>query len=105
MAPSPVSALMSAVMLKTAVYGFVRLVLDILGGGPAWWGYTVLVAGAVSGVLGILYALAEHDLKRLLAYSSVENIGIIFLGLGASMVFAAHNAPVWAMLALLGALL
>lgn len=105
MAPSPVSALMSAVMLKTAVYGFVRLVFDILGGGPAWWGYTVLVAGAVSGILGILYALAEHDLKRLFAYSSVENIGIIFLGLGAGLVFLAHHAPVWATLAMMGALL
>ncbi len=104
-APSPVSALMSGVMLKTAIYGFVRLVFDIMGGGPSWWGYLVLAAGAVSGVLGVLYAIAEHDLKRLLAYHSVENIGIIYLGLGASMVFAAHHALSWAAVALMGALL
>ena len=104
-APSPVSALMSGVMLKTAVYGFVRLVFDFLGAGPAWWGYLVLAAGAVSGLLGVLYAISEHDLKRLLAYHSVENIGIIYLGLGAAMVFTAQHAPAWAMLALMGALL
>ena len=104
-APSPVSALMSGVMLKTAVYGFVRFVFDLLGAGPAWWGYLVLAAGAVSGLLGVLYAISEHDLKRLLAYHSVENIGIIYLGLGAAMVFVAQHAPAWAMLALMGALL
>jgi len=104
-APSPVSALMSGVMLKTAVYGFVRFVFDFLGGGPWWSGYAVLAVGAVTGLLGILYAIAENDLKRLLAYSSVENIGIIFLGLGTSLVFLAHHAPVWAGLALVGALL
>ncbi len=105
MAPSPVSALMSGVMLKTAVYGFVRLTFDFLGGGPPWCGYLVLAAGAVSGVLGVLYAIAEHDLKRLLAYHSVENIGIIYLGLGAALLFRAHGAPAWALLALVGALL
>ncbi len=104
-APSPVSALMSAVMLKTAVYAFVRFTFDFLGGGPSWWGYAVLFAGAVTGLLGILYALAEHDVKRLLAYSSVENIGIIYLGLGASLVFMANHAPAWAALALVAALL
>jgi len=104
-APSPVSALMSGVMLKTAVYGLVRFVFDFLGGGPPWWGYVVLLAGAVSGLLGVLYAIAEHDLKRLLAYHSVENIGIIFLGLGGSLVFLAHRAPVLAALALIAALL
>jgi len=104
-APSPVSALMSAVMLKTAIYGFVRFTFDFLGGGPAWWGYVVLLAGAVTGLLGILYALTEHDMKRLLAYSSVENIGIIYLGLGAALVFMANNAPVWATVALVAALL
>ena len=104
-APSPVSALMSGVMLKTAVYGFVRFVFDFLGGGPWWSGYAVLSVAAVTGLLGILYAIAENDLKRLLAYSSVENIGIIFLGLGTSLIFLAHHAPVWAGLALVGALL
>ncbi len=104
-APSPVSALMSGVMLKTAIYGFVRFAFDFLGGGPSWWGYLVLLAGCVSGLLGVLYAIAEHDLKRLLAYHSVENIGIIYLGLGAALVFAANHSPVWAALALTAALL
>lgn len=104
-APSPVSALMSGVMLKTAVYGFVRFAFDFLAGGPSWFGYVVLLAGAVSGLLGVLYAIAEHDLKRLLAYHSVENIGIIYLGLGTSLVFLAHHAPVLAALALIAALL
>lgn len=104
-APSPVSALMSAVMLKTAIYGFVRIVFDFFGGGPAWWGYLIMLAGAVTGVLGILYALSEHDLKRLLAYSSVENIGIIYLGMGAALVLMANNSPAWAALALVAALL
>ena len=104
-APSPVSALMSGVMLKTAVYGFVRFAFDFLAGGPSWFGYLVLLAGAVSGLLGVLYAIAEHDLKRLLAYHSVENIGIIYLGLGTSLLFASHQAPLWASLALIAALL
>jgi hydrogenase-4 component B len=104
-APSPVSALMSGIMLKTAVYGFVRFAFDFLGGGPPWSGYVVLLAGAASGLLGVLYAIAEHDLKRLLAYHSVENIGIIYLGLGTSLLFLANHAPVWATLALIAALL
>jgi len=105
-APSPVSALMSGVMLKTAVYGFIRFAFDLLGAGiPAWCGYLVLVAGAVSALLGILYGLYEHDLKRLLAYSSVENIGIVFMGMGAAMIFNAQGALGWAALALMGALL
>jgi len=104
-APSPVSALMSGIMLKTAVYGFVRIAFDFLQGGPLWFGYVVLLAGAVSGLLGVLYAIGEHDLKRLLAYSSVENIGIIYLGLGTSLIFLSHDAPVLAALALVAALL
>jgi hydrogenase-4 component B len=104
-APSPVSALMSGVMLKTAVYGFVRFAFDFLAGGPSWFGYVVLLAGAVSGLLGVLYAIAEHDLKRLLAYHSVENIGIIYLGLGTSLLFLSYHAPLGASLALIAALL
>ena len=104
-APAPISALMSGIMLKTAVYGFVRFAFDFLSGGPSWSGYIVLLAGAVSGLLGVLYAIAEHDLKRLLAYHSVENLGIIYLGLGTSLVFIAHHAPGLAALALIAALL
>ena len=104
-APSPVSALMSGIMLKTAIYGFVRFAFDFLGGGPWWSGYVVLIVAAVTGLLGILYAIAEHDLKRLLAYSSVENIGIVFLGLGTSLIFLAHHALLGAALALVAALL
>lgn len=104
-APSPVSALMSGVMLKTAIYGFVRFLFDFLGGGPWWSGYVVLLIAAVTGLLGILYAIAENDMKRLLAYSSVENIGIIFLGLGASLVFLGRHAMAGAALALVAALL
>ena len=85
-APSHVSALMSGVMIKLGIYGLIRLALDWLGPGPAWWGSLILVIGAASAVLGVLYALMEHDLKRLLAFHSVENIGIILLGLGAAVV-------------------
>jgi hydrogenase-4 component B len=103
-APSHVSALMSGVMIKLGVYGLVRVAFDWLGAGPLWWGGTILVLGAVSGVLGVLYALLDADLKRLLAYSSVENIGIIMLGLGAAMLFQAHGFPGLAALALVAAL-
>ena len=104
-APSPVSALMSAVMLKTAVYGFVRLTFDMLGDPQPWWGYLVLGAGIATAVLGILYALAENTLKRLLAYSSIENIGLIYIALGVALVFRAHSMPTFAALALVAALL
>ncbi len=103
-APSHVSALMSGVMIKLGVYGLVRVAFDWLGAGPPWWGATMLIVGAVSGVLGVLYALVDTDLKRLLAYSSVENIGIIMLGLGAGMLFQAFNLPGLAALALVAAL-
>lgn len=99
-APTNISAIMSGVMLKTAIYGMVRLVFDILGTGPAWWGGLVLLFGVVSAVVGILFALMEHDLKRLLAFSSVENIGIILIGVGTSLVFYAWSMPVPAAVAL-----
>src|SRR5205823_11836410 len=81
-APSHVSALMSGVMTKVAVYGFVRIVFDLLGQ-PAWW-WSILVVGiaGITCVMGVLSALMQHDLKRLLAYHTVENIGIAFIGLG-----------------------
>jgi hydrogenase-4 component B len=103
-APSHVSALMSGVMIKLGVYGVVRVAFDWLGVGPPWWGAAILIIGAVSGVLGVLYALVDADLKRLLAYSSVENIGIIMLGLGAAMLFQASDLPLLAALALVAAL-
>ena len=90
-APSHVSALMSGVMTKVAVYGFIRIVFDLMGP-PAWWsGGVVLLFGGASAVIGVLHALMEHDLKRLLAYHTVENIGIIFIGLGLGLAFAANN--------------
>jgi hydrogenase-4 component B len=103
-APSHVSALMSGVMTKVAVYGFVRIAFDLLGP-PAWWsGTMVLAVGGVTAVLGVLYALMEHDLKRLLAYHTVENIGIIFIGLGLALAFGANQLPVAAALGLTAAL-
>jgi formate hydrogenlyase subunit 3/multisubunit Na+/H+ antiporter MnhD subunit len=86
-APSPVSALMSGVMIKTAIYGMVRISYDLIGAVRWEWGMLVLVVGAGTTLFGVLFALMQHDLKRLLAYHSVENIGIILLGLGMSMVF------------------
>ena len=86
-APSPVSALMSGIMLKTAIYGMIRLIYDLIGNVRWEWGMVVLVIGTITTLFGVLYALMQHDLKRLLAYHSVENIGIILLGLGMSMVF------------------
>ncbi|MBI3626919.1 hydrogenase 4 subunit B, partial [Candidatus Uhrbacteria bacterium] len=81
-APTHVSALMSGVMIKTAIFMMFRLFVDVMGGGQLWWGVVILILGAISSLLGVLYALSEHDIKRLLAYHSVENIGIILLGLG-----------------------
>ena len=104
-APSHISALMSGVMIKTAIYALVRVYFDFLGGQfPWWWGFVVLVIGAVSALLGVMYALMEHDLKSLLAYHSVENIGIILLGLGAGMIFQTYGLTEFAALGLLAAL-
>jgi hydrogenase-4 component B len=103
-APSHVSALMSGVMTKVAVYGFVRIVFDLLGPPEWWWSVVVLVLGGVTAVLGVLYALMQHDLKRLLAYHTVENIGIIFIGLGLALAFLANAMSLAAALALTAAL-
>jgi hydrogenase-4 component B len=103
-APSNVSALMSAVLIKTGIYGLTRVCFDFLGTPPLWWGVTVLTVGTVSALLGVLYALMEHDLKRLLAYHSIENIGIILMGLGASLMFLHTGHTVLAALALIAGL-
>jgi hydrogenase-4 component B len=104
-APSHVSALMSGVMTKVAVYGFIRIVFDLLGEPLAWWwGGLVLALGGITAVLGVLYALMQHDLKRLLAYHTVENIGIIFIGLGLALAFQANHMYASAALALTAAL-
>ncbi|MBE7414887.1 MAG: hydrogenase 4 subunit B [Deltaproteobacteria bacterium] len=99
-APSNVSALMSGAMLKTAVYGMARLSFDLLPVSAWWWGGLVLTLGLISALMGVLYALMQHDLKRLLAYHSVENIGIILIGLGLAMIFTSFNMPLMAALAL-----
>ena len=103
-APSHVSALMSGVMTKVAVYGFIRIVFDLLGPIQWWAGTVVLVLGGITAVLGVLHALMESDLKRLLAYSTVENIGIIFIGLGLALAFRATGFEAGAALALTASL-
>jgi formate hydrogenlyase subunit 3/multisubunit Na+/H+ antiporter MnhD subunit len=103
-APSHVSALMSGVMTKVAVYGFVRIVFDLLGAPSWWWGMALLAVGSGAAVMGILYAVLQHDLKKLLAYSTVENIGVIFAGLGLALAFKASGMPTEAALAATAAL-
>jgi hydrogenase-4 component B len=104
-APAPVSALMSGVMIKVAVYGLVRVLVDWLGALPVWFGVLVLALGALSAVGGVVYALFQHDLKRLLAFHSIENVGIIVLGLGACLILRARGVDTWAAFALAAALL
>jgi hydrogenase-4 component B len=105
-APSNVSALMSGIMIKVAIFGFLRLVWDLVGLEHAawWWGALLLAAGSSSAVGGVLLALQQHDLKRLLAYHSVENIGIIAIGLGLGMIFAFYHYPTLAALGMVAAL-
>ncbi|HZY12814.1 MAG TPA: hydrogenase 4 subunit B [Beijerinckiaceae bacterium] len=103
-APSHVSALMSGVMTKVAVYGFVRIAFDLLGPPVWWWSMVVLAIGSATAVLGILYATLQRDLKKLLAYSTVENIGVIFTGLGLALAFKASNMLAAAALAATAAL-
>jgi hydrogenase-4 component B len=103
-APSHVSALMSGVMTKVAVYGFIRIVFDLIGSPAWWWSLLVIGLAGITCVLGVLSALMQHDLKRLLAYHTVENIGIIFLGLGLALAFAAHGMRAPAALAMTAAL-
>ncbi|GAA3559941.1 oxidoreductase [Nonomuraea rosea] len=104
-APSHVSALMSAAMVNMGVYGIVRVGLDLLGGGAPWWWLLTLAAGAASALYGILQAAVASDLKRLLGYSTTENMGLVLVGVGAAGFFAVSHAPVLAALALTAALL
>ncbi len=103
-APSHVSALLSGVMTKVGVYGFIRIVFDLAGQPNPWLGLVVLALGGITAAMGVLYALMQHDLKRLLAYHTVENIGIIFIGLGLALAFRANGMNVAAALALTAAL-
>ena len=101
-APSHISALLSAVIIKLGIYGMLLFLLDFLGGSivaPAWWGLTILSIGALTALIGILYAVVQDDLKRVLAYSSIENIGIILAGLGATLTFRAYHLTALATIA------
>lgn len=103
-APSPVSALMSGVMLKTAIYGVLRVTFDLLGSLQWWWGLVPLAFGLFSALYGVVFAAAQTDMKRLLAWSSIENVGIIFTGIGLAIVFLGlgmHTPGALAMIALL----
>ncbi|MEO8557205.1 MAG: proton-conducting transporter membrane subunit, partial [Actinomycetota bacterium] len=104
-APSPVSALMSAAMVNMGIYGIIRIDLQILGPGPQWWGLTLMIFGAVSAVFGVLQASVATDLKKLLAYSTTENMGLITLALGAAALLSSAGAPAVAAIALTAALL
>jgi formate hydrogenlyase subunit 3/multisubunit Na+/H+ antiporter MnhD subunit len=99
-APSPVSALMSAVMLKTAIYGMLRVTFDLLNVQLWWWGVTALVLGLLTALFGVIYATVQTDMKRLLAYSSIENIGIIVAGIGLTILFKANAKTLLASIAL-----
>jgi formate hydrogenlyase subunit 3/multisubunit Na+/H+ antiporter MnhD subunit len=104
-APSHVSALMSGVMTKVAIYAFIRIAFDLAGPAEAWWSVLVLTLGGATAALGILYALMQSDLKRFLAYSTVENVGIVFIALGLALAFKAQQMTWAAALALTAALL
>jgi len=103
-APSHVSALMSGAMTKVAVYGFIRIVFDLLGPMAWWWSVVILAVGGVTAVLGVLYAVMQDDLKRILAYSTIENIGLVFVGLGLAIAFEAGGFTSAAALAMTAAL-
>ena len=103
-APSPVSALMSGVMLKVAIYGLFRFLFDVLYPWPLEWGIVILVIGALSSLIGVLYALSEHDIKALLANHSIENIGIILIGFGMGMIFDSLGLKVLSSFAFIAAL-
>lgn len=103
-APSPVSALMSGIMLKTALYGILRVSFDLLGEPAWWWGLVLLSTGLLSALYGVIFAAAQTDMKRLLAWSSIENVGILFTGLGLAIVFQGVGMGALASLALIAVL-
>jgi hydrogenase-4 component B len=107
-APSNVSALMSAVMIKMGIYGMIRTIFDFSGFGAspdfAWWGMLLIAFGSASAIVGVLYAVVERDIKRALAFSSIENIGIILVGLGLSIVFTSFQLTAFAVLALMASM-
>jgi hydrogenase-4 component B len=103
-APSPVSALMSGVMLKTALYGLLRVTFDLLGEPEWWWGLILLALGLFTALYGVIFAAAQTDMKRLLAYSSIENIGIMFSGVGLAIVFIGTGLRTAASIALIAVL-
>src|SRR5947207_498859 len=103
-APSPVSALMSGVMLKTAIYGLLRVTFDLLQGQLWWWGVLALVLGLATALFGVLFATVQTDMKRLLAYSSIENIGVIVAGIGLAILFKSYDKTLLAAVALTAAL-
>ncbi|MBA2078413.1 hydrogenase 4 subunit B [Rhodanobacter sp. PCA2] len=104
-APSPVSAMMSGLMLKTAIYGLLRVSLDLLSVGPWWWGVLALVMGLFTALYGVIFAAVQTDMKRLLAYSSIENIGLILAGIGLVLIFRTFDLRVLAALALAAVLI
>ena len=104
-APSPVSALMSAAMVNTGIYGIIRIDLQLLGPGPHWWGLTLMIFGAVSAVFGVLQASVATDLKQLLAYSTTENMGLVTLALGTAALLSSSGARTVAAIAMTAALL
>ncbi len=103
-APSNISALMSGLMIKVAIYGLLRFLLFVLPDHQLWWGVLIMSLGTLSAILGVIYALKEHDIKRLLAYHSIENIGIILMGIGAYLIFEISGFAAIANLALAAAL-
>jgi hydrogenase-4 component B len=90
-APSPVSALMSGIMLKTAIYGILRVTFDLLGAQQWWWGVLALALGLITAIYGVMFAAVQGDMKRLLAYSSIENIGLLLVGIGLAIIFHVYG--------------
>lgn len=103
-APADGSAFLSGLVVKLGVYGILLFDFDLLGTGPVWWGLLTMALGALSAVLGILYALTEREIKRFLAYSTIENVGVILIAAGGAMTFASYHQPVLAAFLLLAAL-